>query len=146
MGHRRSARIPREIFLSHSNRNQKFARRVADTLRDRAIPVWYSETHIVGAEQWHDEIGNALARCDWFLLVLSPQSVKSRWVKRELVHALNDDRYDNHIVPLLYRPCDVNQLSWTLPSIQAVDFTRDERGGFACLLRIWDLDTEEEST
>jgi hypothetical protein len=42
------------------------------------------KANIRGAQQWHDEIGTALKRCDWFLLVLSPQSVRSMWVKHEL--------------------------------------------------------------
>jgi hypothetical protein len=37
------------------------------------------------AQQWHDEIGAALRRCDWFVLVLSPHTVESIWVKRELL-------------------------------------------------------------
>lgn len=41
-----------------------------------------SKEHIGGAQEWHDEIGAALDRCDWFPVVLSPQSVASRWVKR----------------------------------------------------------------
>jgi len=34
--------------------------------------------HIVAAKQWHDEIGNALSRCDWFIVVLTPDSVRSQ--------------------------------------------------------------------
>jgi hypothetical protein len=131
--------LPREVFLSHSSRDRRFARRLAETLRRHGVPVWFAETDIVGAKQWHDEIGKALARCDWFLLVLSPHSLKSTWVSRELLYALNDRRYDNHIVPLLYRPCNSAVLSWTLPNIQTVDFTVAEADGYASLLRVWGL-------
>ena len=92
---------PDEVFLSHSSRNHAFATKLAGTMRDHGVPVWYSKSNIVGAQQWHDEIGRALERCDWFVVILSPSSVKSRWVKHELVYALNDSRYESHIVPVV---------------------------------------------
>ena len=45
------------------------ATRLAETLREYAVPVWYSETNLVGTQQWHDEIGKALERCEWFLIM-----------------------------------------------------------------------------
>jgi hypothetical protein len=75
--------IPAEVFLSHSSADRLFADAVAAVMRRHGVPVWYSQTDILGAQQWHDEIGAALRRCDWFALVLSPHSVESMWVKRE---------------------------------------------------------------
>lgn len=135
-----SARRPREIFLSHASRDRRFTQRLAATLRDHGLPVWYSETNLVGAQQWHDEIGRALERCDWFVLVLSPSATRSVWVKRELSYALRDLRYDNHIVPILHKPCDfAGKLSWTLPGFQIIDFTADHERGCEDLLRVWGL-------
>jgi hypothetical protein len=71
------------------------------------VKSFVSKANIRGAQQWHDEIGTALKRCDWFLLVLSPQSVRSMWVKHE------------------YKQCDKDALSWTLSSIEWIDFRGD---------------------
>lgn len=131
--------LPNEVFLSHSNLDQPFAISIVEMMRRHGVPLWYSQTNIIGAQQWHDEIGAALKRCDWFALILSPNSVKSIWVKREVLFALNDNRYAEKIVPLLYQPCDFNQLSWTLSLLQLVDFTQDFDHGCRDLLRIWGL-------
>jgi hypothetical protein len=80
--------IPQEAFLSHSSKNREFVSHLANELRRHGVPVWYSETNILGAQQWHDEIGKALRRCDWFIIVLSPDAVDSMWVKRELIFTL----------------------------------------------------------
>lgn len=130
---------PNEVFLSHSNLDGVFATSLAEMMRRHAVPVWYSPTNIVGAQQWHDEIGEALRRCDWFVIVLSPNSVQAVWVKRELLFALNDNRYADKIVPLLYQPCDYSQLSWALPQLQIVDFTQNFENGSRELLRIWGI-------
>lgn len=135
----RERTLPREVFLSHSARDRRFADRLATSLRSNGIPVWYSSTNIAGAQQWHDEIGKALLRCDWFVVVLSPNSVKSRWVRLELGFALREARYDNRIIPLLLKPCDHLTLSWTLGGIQFVDFSTSFDGGCRNLLRVWGL-------
>lgn len=136
--------LPREVFLSHSAKDRRFAGRIARVLRSHGIPVWYSRTNILGAKQWHDEIGRALGRCDWFAVVLSPNSVRSQWVKRELVYALNEARYDNRIVPILYKACQHANLSWTLGEFQFVDFARDFDQGCRSLLRVWGLGYEPD--
>ena len=92
-----------------------------------AVPIWYSPVEILGAQQWHDEIGKALARCDWFLLLLSPRSVASKWVEYELVYALTHDRYSERIIPALVEDCQMEELSWTLTRVQRIDMRiRDE--------------------
>ncbi len=115
------------------------ASRVAEFLRSRGVAVWYSKTHIKAGQQWHDEIGRALERCDWFLVLLSPAAVQSHWVKRELLYALNDARYEEHIVPLNYQKCDFAKLSWTLGSFQLGDFTGTMEAGALKLLERWGI-------
>ena len=131
--------IPNEAFLSHSSLDPGFVADLVHMLRRHGIPVWYSQTNIMGAQQWHDEIGAALRRCDWFLLVLSPNAVASMWVKRELIFALQQNRFENRIVPLLYQACDFDRLSWVLSSFQVIDFQRTFEDGCRALLRLWGL-------
>lgn len=131
--------LPNEVFLSHSSLDREFAANLAVVLRDHGVPVWYSPTNILGAQQWHDEIGAALRRSDWFLLILSPNSVESMWVERELQFALQQTRLADKIVPLLHRPCDHERLSWVLSIFQFVDFQQAFDEGCRDLLRIWGL-------
>jgi hypothetical protein len=134
--------LPREIFLSHSSQDREFATSIVDVLRAHGLPVWYAPTNILGAQQWHDEIGKALDRCDWFAIIVSPNAIQSMWVKRELNFALQQTRLVEKIVPILYQPCEPHLLSWTLMSYQMVDFTHlppSFDDGCARLLRIWGL-------
>jgi hypothetical protein len=103
------------------------------------IHTFYSKKNIRGAQQWHDEIGAALSRCSWFIVVLTPQSVASEWVKHEFVYALQDPRYRRRIVPVLYKLCDFKKLSWTLSAIEYVDFRKDFDDGCRELLALWNL-------
>lgn len=129
----------KEVFLSHSNKDRKFATNLVEVLHRHGIPVWYSRTSIVGAQQWIDEIGCALNRCDWFTIILSPNSVKSMWVKRELHYALKQEQFEEKIIPLLFKPCNFEKLSWTLSIFQMVDFTGSFEDGCRELLRVWGI-------
>ncbi|MGH9803329.1 MAG: toll/interleukin-1 receptor domain-containing protein [Blastocatellia bacterium] len=136
---------PKEIFISHSSKDQMFATLVASTLRRHGIPVWYAPTDIVGTQAWQDEVGLALKRCDWFTVIISPSALESMWVRRELQYVLLQERFEKKIIPILYLPCDSESLSWTLPSIQSVDFTQSFDDGFTALLRIWGIGYQKAS-
>lgn len=136
---KKNAAKPAEAFLSHSSKNLAFASQLAKVLSAHQVKTFFSKKHIQGAQQWHDEIETALKRCDWFVVVLSPQSVASQWLKHELIYALQANRYKGRIVPILYRPCDTDKLSWTLSGFQWIDFRKDFHQGCRDLLAIWKM-------
>jgi len=141
---RKAQTLPVEVFLSHSAKDQRFLKRLVGVLRDNGLSVWFSEHGIRGAAQWHDEIGAALARCDWMIVILSPASVASRWVKREVTHAVEEPRFDGRIIPLRISACSAKELSWVLPQIQTIDFIG--RFDDACreLFAIWGISYRKE--
>jgi hypothetical protein len=128
---------PHEVFLSHSSQDRGFVDRLAGTLVRHGVPVWYSRANLLGAQQWQDEIGAALQRCDWFAVVLSRHSVESMWVKREVSKALQLRRFEDRLVPILIERCDYEQLNWTLSLFHIVDFTGSDEDGLRNLLRVW---------
>ena len=90
-------RKPVRIFLSHASADRRFVERLAGILDSRKLSYWYSQRHVVGAQEWHNEIGKALGRCNWLVLVLTPAATKSKWVKHELLFAPRGyDRRDQH--------------------------------------------------
>jgi hypothetical protein len=117
---------PLEVFLSHASADHVMAERLAVLLRGHGVPTFYSQSNLLGAQQWQDEILKALQRCDWFLVLLSPDAIASMW----------DKRFEDKIIPLRYRPCDLGMLGW-LEIFQMVDFQGDFDQGCRNLLRIW---------
>jgi hypothetical protein len=127
---------PAEVFLSHASQDHEMAVRIAHALREHGIPTFFSPSNLIGAQQWQQEILGALKRCDWFVVLLSPDAVESMWVKRETALALDDRRYEDKIVPVSYKPCDLGPLEW-LRIFQFVDFQSEFAVGCRELLRIW---------
>jgi hypothetical protein len=65
------------------------------------------------------------------------------WVRREVAFALQDPRYEDRIVPLKYRECDLKSVQW-LTLFQMVDFAGVFADGCRDLLRIWGIGLREE--
>ncbi len=134
---------PQEAFISHSSQDRAFVAALGQVLRKHGVRTWWSEKHLVGSPIWHAEIGDALRRCDWFLLVLSPAAIRSKWVFRELMFALNQDRLKDRIVPLHLKNCDAEGYSWALSAYQRIDFRKRFAPGCRDLLKLWRLAFQE---
>ena len=136
--------IPKEVFLSHSSTNRAIATAVAQTLRDHGIPVWYSSTNIMTAQLWQDEIGKALCRCDWFLVLLSSTAIESTWVSRELSYALSHSQYNDHIMPIMIEDCDYEDLSWTLGVFQMTYLNANPEMAYRQMLQAWGVGLDKD--
>ena len=69
-----------------------------------------------GGDSWWSRIVSVLGACDVFIIVLSPNSMSSKWVIRELDIAIVEGK---RIVPVLYRECDIRS---DLKAIQIISF------------------------
>ncbi len=108
------------LFISHSSKDDEFGFRLVKDLRrelgsDEA--VWYdSEGGLYGGESWWSKIVSVLDTCDVFVIIISPNSMNSKWVMRELDIATGEGK---RIIPVLYRQCDVRA---DLRAIQYISF------------------------
>jgi hypothetical protein len=55
---------PRQLFVSHATADRKFLEKLTAAMREHGLRSWHSRKDIRGAQQWHDEIGAALRKCD----------------------------------------------------------------------------------
>lgn len=117
---RRAARKPAEVFLSHAHEDIALTRRVAAELRRHKIRCWFSEHHIQGGQQWQEEIGAALRRCDFFIVLLTRASIRSKWVKHEVAWVIDNRRYNERVVSVLVERCNPSRLNFVLENLQMI--------------------------
>jgi len=73
-----------DIFISYSRKDSVHALELAERLRAGGMGVWIDQKGIVGAEQWATEIVQGIRACSTFIILLSPDSVISENVLKEL--------------------------------------------------------------
>ncbi|MFZ0863841.1 MAG: toll/interleukin-1 receptor domain-containing protein [Candidatus Sulfotelmatobacter sp.] len=78
----------RVVFISHSSKDKEFVRKLASDLNANGIQVWLDELRIQVGDSIPLKIAQGLAESDFFLIVVSHNSVNSEWIQKELDNAL----------------------------------------------------------
>ncbi len=78
----------RVAFISHSSKDKEFVRKLASDLVANGVKVWLDEQRILVGDSIPEKVAQGLAESDFFLIILSENSVDSAWVKKELSGAL----------------------------------------------------------
>jgi tetratricopeptide (TPR) repeat protein len=93
-----------KLFLSHSSQDDGFVRELQRTLGDFAQDVWVDSRELRGGDPLWTDIQKAIEDASAYLIVVSTHSLQSKWVGKELRHALavqqqrGEDRYP--VIPL----------------------------------------------
>jgi hypothetical protein len=97
------------IFLAHSSKDKRFARRLATALRERGFRVWIDEAELLVGDSLFEKIGGAITDMDFLGVILSPNAAESSWVQREVEIALQQEIQTQRtkVLPILYKPCSV---------------------------------------
>jgi tetratricopeptide (TPR) repeat protein len=74
------------VFISYARADQDYVDRLAEHLRTNGVTPWFDRETDYG-EQWPEVIREHVDGCWAFVVVMSPASEKSKWVKREIVRA-----------------------------------------------------------
>ena len=74
-------------FISYSTKDQDFADRLYADLQNKGVRCWFAPHDIQGGKKLHEQIDEAIRLHDKLLLILSPHSMESEWVKTEIAKA-----------------------------------------------------------
>jgi hypothetical protein len=97
------------LFISHSSLDKEFVYKICLDLVNRGFPVWFDSWEISVADSLIDKIFNGLDDSFFLIVVLSKNSVQSKWVSKELNAALAKETELNRkfIIPLKIDDADV---------------------------------------
>jgi hypothetical protein len=110
------------VFLSYSRRDAAFVGRLADDLMTRGIDSWLDTDDLPteNEDRWRRSVVQGIRESDAIILVLSPDSVRSAAVERELTIGAEMKR---RIVPIMHRRCTLSDgVMFELAGLQRTDF------------------------
>ena len=87
------------IYISYAHADQAYARKLADSLRERGFEAWMDEDLELG-DRWMRVIEQAVRDSAALVVVMTPDSRDSEWVEAEILLAR---REGIPIFPLLLR-------------------------------------------
>lgn len=116
------AGMTHHVFLSYSRRDSRSMRRMKADLRAAGLTVWTDESLTPGTTAWMHVVENAICAAGCLVILLSPDSVKSKWVANEITFA---QHHNIPIIPVLSRGDETLSLPLSLSSYQWLDMRRD---------------------
>jgi hypothetical protein len=124
----------RVAFISHSSKDKHFVRKLAADLVANGVKVWLDEQRILVGDSIPEKIAQGLAESDFFLIVVSENSVNSAWVKKELSGALvrEIERREVTVLPI---KADGAKMPDSIADKKYADFTGSYNVGLKDLLQ-----------
>lgn len=84
-------------FISYSTKNQSSADAIRNLFHKTDIATWMAPYDIPAGSKYAAVIGGAIKNCSCFLLLLTDDSQKSKWVPKEVERAVN---YGKIVIPV----------------------------------------------
>ncbi|HEY1302061.1 MAG TPA: TIR domain-containing protein [Vicinamibacterales bacterium] len=93
-----------DLFISHSSADDGFVRSLHQRLEEHGVSVWIDSRQLAPGGRLEPDIAHAIENATAFAVVVSPNSLQSKWVGKELRLALDVQRRRGHmtyaVVPL----------------------------------------------
>jgi len=107
-----------QIFISYSKKDKDFAWKLADDLVSAGHKVWIDRSLVVG-EDWEQTIESKLAAANEVIVILSSNSISSKWVQHEgsIAYGLKKQMY-----PVLIETLPVEELPLWMSKFQYHSF------------------------
>ena len=112
------------VFVSHASRDRDFVERdVIPFFQKLGLTTWYSRDDIQVRDEWERKLLRGLEACDFFLLVMSPNSAESEWVQTE-VHWAVANRW-GRVILVMHQDCEPQAFNLKLIKLEYADFRED---------------------
>jgi TIR domain len=108
-----------KVFLSYDSADEAFAKALSKELAKHGLSVWRDEEELFPGDNWALRIGEALQKSNAMVVLVSPKSMQSKWVRHEIEYALGDLRYENRLFPVLVRPTE--DVPWILRELNMLN-------------------------
>jgi TolB-like protein/Flp pilus assembly protein TadD len=110
-----------DIFISYSSKDREQAEQLIELLTSAGLSVWIDRSGIDVATSWSGEIVDAIEGCKAFVILLSPNSIESKNVAKEVALAAERNK---KILPLDLEPVALSRdLAYHLAGIQRAPMT-----------------------
>lgn len=109
------------VFISYSRSDGAFVKDLANRLREAGCTIWQDISALRGGQTWASEIDQAVRGSDLLIVVLSPDSSASEWVRKETLLAM---KLRKPILPILFRDTEIPV---QFVDLQFVDFRGDRQ-------------------
>jgi hypothetical protein len=108
-----------KAYLSYALPDRDVAREIVDGLRGSGHKIWFDEFELTPGPGSRKEIETALDASNVMIVLVSPASMESKEVRRDIDHALLSKNFENRVLPVYLKP--VRDVPWFFRTLSAVE-------------------------
>ena len=112
-----------DVFISYSHDDTETMLRVRNYLKSSGMQIWTDEGIEPGTQNWQIAIEQAIRKTDAVVVLLSPASSNSVWVREELGFAQN---LGKKVYPLLIKGDETDAIPFGYSKAQWIDIRKNE--------------------
>jgi len=136
---------PPKVFISYAREDYDFAYKLYLSLKEIGTDPWLDRKNLLPGQRWQPAIESAIQNADFFIAVLSENSIGKRgYVQKELRIGLDvlDLIPDTEIFLIPIRIENCSPANKTIKELQWVDFYPDWNEGFLRIKSVFDFQFE----
>lgn len=125
-----------KVYLSYAIKDRLWAEKIASVLKKDGMEVWNANTEILPGDNWAEKVSAALEDSDAMVALISPESMQSGWVRREIEYALGKESYNQRLIPVLLAPEESfpeGSIPWILMRMKMIHLGKPEQSEEAIL-------------
>lgn len=99
-----------DVFLSHHSTDKSWIIKLKNILEAHDLSVWLDKDEIRPGDLFAEALETGLLVCKSMVLIVSPEAMKSGWVKNEYYRALSiatKAEYDFRLIPVILRTAEL---------------------------------------
>lgn len=124
------------VFISYSHSDKKFVDRLAAHLSRDGITFWLDEKEILVGDIIDRAISEGIQKNSLFLVVLTPTSITSKWVQRELDEAAHEAVEGGKIIlPIVAKGLGIGDVPARVRRWRCANFNEGFDASYSALLR-----------
>jgi TIR domain len=121
------------VYISHSGQDNRLAAEVSRVLHQAGMEAW-DASHILPGENWAEATADALRNSDAMVVLLTPESARSKVVQSDVGFALGQPDFKDRVISVVAGPPGLfeEDFPWVLKRLPRIELDPDT-GDFAAL-------------
>ena len=115
-----------KVFLSHLSTNKDLVRKISDELKKWDMDLWDDTYEIYPGDNWAQVTSQALEESQAMIVLLTPESLDSKWINWAIDFALSNAAYKHRLIPVLVgdpNSFEREKIPWIFKHLKVVTLT-----------------------
>src|SRR2546425_11658911 len=111
-----------KVYISYDSSDLNVVREIATALSKAKHEVWLDYERVAPGDNFAEKLARGLKQSDAIITVISPEAMKSKFVRADIEYALTTPKLEGRLIPVMVKP--TKDVPWILQEINLIDVTR----------------------